>query len=191
LIQIWLERKKLIDIIRNKNINLHGLNLYFSTFEGLIWKTIFFYSFLNYFSMEKCGVGRGDFLEFLELFFNGEIWCGRSWCGMLLNFENYFSMEKADFFKFLELFFNRERWCGIRWYDMLFEFLEIFYFSMEKCDVAWCDFLKFLELFLNEERWHDIRWCDMLLEFSEIFFNRGRWHDIRWCNILTCWENRN
>jgi hypothetical protein len=44
--------KKLIDIIRDKNINLYGLHVYFSIAEGLIWKNIF--------------------LEFSELFFNGE-----------------------------------------------------------------------------------------------------------------------
>jgi hypothetical protein len=45
--------EKLIYIIRDKNINLYGLYLYFSTIEEMIWKYIFF-------------------LEFLELFFNGE-----------------------------------------------------------------------------------------------------------------------
>jgi hypothetical protein len=45
--------EKLIDIIRDKNINLYGLHLYFSTVEGLILKNIF--------------------LEFSELFFNGEM----------------------------------------------------------------------------------------------------------------------
>jgi hypothetical protein len=28
--------------IRDKNINLHGLHIYFSTVEGLIWENIFF-----------------------------------------------------------------------------------------------------------------------------------------------------
>jgi hypothetical protein len=36
-------------------------------------------------------VAWGDFLEFLELFFNRERWYGR-----LLNFQNYFLMEKYD-----------------------------------------------------------------------------------------------
>jgi hypothetical protein len=45
--------QKLIDIIRGKNINLHGLHFNFSTVEWLIWKYIYF-------------------LDFLELFFNGE-----------------------------------------------------------------------------------------------------------------------
>jgi hypothetical protein len=33
---------KLIDIIRDKNINLHRLSFYFSTVGGLVWKNIFF-----------------------------------------------------------------------------------------------------------------------------------------------------
>jgi hypothetical protein len=40
--------------------------------------------------MEKCDVGLGDFLQFSELFFNGEMYRG-----MLI--------------EFLKLFFNRER----------------------------------------------------------------------------------
>jgi hypothetical protein len=32
---------KIIDIIRDKNINLYGLHLYFSTIERLVWKYIF------------------------------------------------------------------------------------------------------------------------------------------------------
>jgi hypothetical protein len=58
MIQIWLE--KLIDIIRVKNINLHGLHLYFSTVEGLIWENIFFKFFQNYFSMKKDDVTTCD-----------------------------------------------------------------------------------------------------------------------------------
>jgi hypothetical protein len=53
---------KLIDIIRDKNINLYGLHLYFSIVERLIWKKI---------------------LKFSELFFNRE-----SWCVMLARWEN-------------------------------------------------------------------------------------------------------
>jgi hypothetical protein len=45
--------KKLINIIRDKNINLHGLYLYFSIIKGLIWKKIL--EFLELFSM-----GKGD-----------------------------------------------------------------------------------------------------------------------------------
>jgi hypothetical protein len=37
-----IRMEKLIDIIRDKNINLHGLYIYFSTVEGLIWKNILF-----------------------------------------------------------------------------------------------------------------------------------------------------
>jgi hypothetical protein len=37
-----IRMKKLIDIIRDKNINLHRLHLYFSIIEGLNWKIIFF-----------------------------------------------------------------------------------------------------------------------------------------------------
>jgi hypothetical protein len=33
--------EKLTDIIRYKNINLHGLHLYFSTVKWLIWENIF------------------------------------------------------------------------------------------------------------------------------------------------------
>jgi hypothetical protein len=36
-----IRMEKLIDIIRDKNINLHRLHPYFSTFEGLIWKIYF------------------------------------------------------------------------------------------------------------------------------------------------------
>jgi hypothetical protein len=45
-----IRMEKLIDIIR-ENINLHGLHLYFSRVEGLIWK-------------------KNIILEFLEIFFN-------------------------------------------------------------------------------------------------------------------------
>jgi hypothetical protein len=37
-----IRMKKLIDIIRDKNINLYGLHLYFYSIEGIIWKGIFF-----------------------------------------------------------------------------------------------------------------------------------------------------
>jgi hypothetical protein len=65
----------------------------------VVWGQIF-----NYFWMEKCDVGWGNFLEFLELFFNGEMWCG-----MLLEFS--------------ELFFNRERWFGIRRFSWIFRII--------------------------------------------------------------------
>jgi hypothetical protein len=52
------------------------------------------------FLIEKYDVSWGDFLEFLELVFNTERWCGMRWCGMLV--------------EFLELFFNREMWHGMR-----------------------------------------------------------------------------
>jgi hypothetical protein len=45
--------------------------------------------FQNYSSMEKGGRSWGDFLEFLELFFNGE-----RWYDMLLEFLAIFSMKK-------------------------------------------------------------------------------------------------
>jgi hypothetical protein len=57
----------------------------------------------NYFSMEKGYVAWGDFLEFLELFFNGERWHGIRWCYMLLKFS-----EKN----------NGERWNGMKWCDI-------------------------------------------------------------------------
>jgi hypothetical protein len=37
-----MRTKNLINVIIDKNINLDGLYLYFSTVEGLIWKDIFF-----------------------------------------------------------------------------------------------------------------------------------------------------
>jgi hypothetical protein len=47
--------------------------------------------------MEKGDVAWSDFIESVELFFNGDTWCGISWCGMLLKFsKKYFSMEKDD-----------------------------------------------------------------------------------------------
>jgi hypothetical protein len=50
----------------------------------------------NYFSMEKGDVTWGDFLVFLELFFNEKRWCGIKWCDMLLEFSEIFSMKKDD-----------------------------------------------------------------------------------------------
>jgi hypothetical protein len=57
--------------------------------------------------MEKGDVAWDDFLEFLELFFNGERWRGIKWCDMLL--------------KFSEIFFNNneEIWYDMRWCDIL------------------------------------------------------------------------
>jgi hypothetical protein len=144
------------------------------------------------------------FLEFFELFFNGEIWRGMRWfswifriifqwgnvtwrdmrwCGMLL--------------KFLELFLNREMWCGMRWFffnslnyfsiekgDMTWSLNFQNYSSTEKGEVAWGNFLEFLELFFN-----GIRWCGTLLKFLEIFFNGEIWHGMRLCDILARWEN--
>jgi hypothetical protein len=77
-------------------------------------------------------MGWGDFLEFLELFFNGEMWCD-----MLLKILRLFLIEKGDvawayFLKFLELFFNREMW-----YDMLLEFSELFFNGERWCDMWW------------------------------------------------------
>jgi hypothetical protein len=46
--------------------------------------------------MEEGGVAWVDFLKFLELFFNGEIWYGKMWLTCLLNFQKYFLMEKDD-----------------------------------------------------------------------------------------------
>jgi hypothetical protein len=37
-----IRMEKRIDIIRDKNINLHGLRLYFSIVEGVILENIFF-----------------------------------------------------------------------------------------------------------------------------------------------------
>jgi hypothetical protein len=112
--------------------------------------------------MENCDVGRGDFLEFLELFFNGEMWHGIRYCGMHLEFQDYFSIEKGDFLEFLELFLieKGDVACYLNFQN---------YFSMEKGDMAWGDFLEFLELFFIGERWCDIRWCGMLLVFLENF----------------------
>jgi hypothetical protein len=45
--------KKIIDINRDKNINLHRLYLYFSINEGPIWEKNIFKSFHNYFLMKK------------------------------------------------------------------------------------------------------------------------------------------
>jgi hypothetical protein len=36
-----IRMEKLIDIIRDKNINLNGLHLYFPTVKRLIWKIYF------------------------------------------------------------------------------------------------------------------------------------------------------
>jgi hypothetical protein len=49
----------------------------------------------NYFSIEKCDVIWGDFLEFLELFLIKK--CDVSWGDMpcYLNFQNSFSIEKC------------------------------------------------------------------------------------------------
>jgi hypothetical protein len=82
-------------------------------------------------------VARDDFLKFLELFFNREMWCGMRWCDMLLEFSELFCDRKGNvpwdyFLDFLKLFFNWESWHG-----MLLEFLEIF--LMEKDDMAWDD----------------------------------------------------
>jgi hypothetical protein len=74
-------------------------------------------------------MGCGDFLEFLELFFNGEMCCGVRWCDMLL--------------RFLELFVNRKSWCGMKCVTWYLNYQN--YFSMEKGDIVWGDFLKFLE----------------------------------------------
>jgi hypothetical protein len=61
-------------------------------------------NFQNYFSMDKGDKVWDDFLEFLELFFNGEKWCGIRWCDMFLEFS--------------EIFFSCERWHGMRWCDI-------------------------------------------------------------------------
>jgi hypothetical protein len=58
----------------------------------VVWGDVACYlNFQNYFSMEKGDVAWGDFFEFLELFFNGE-----RWCGILLEFLKIFLMEKDD-----------------------------------------------------------------------------------------------
>jgi hypothetical protein len=70
-----------------------------------------FLKFQNYFWIKKGDVEWGDFLEFLELFFNRERWHGMRWCDRLLEFEELFfnSMEKGDitsaiFLNFLNYF---------------------------------------------------------------------------------------
>ncbi len=73
-------------------------------------------------------MGWGDFLQFLELFFNGKYDMAWGDVACSLNFQNYLSIEKGDvawddFLEFLELFFNIERWRGMRWCGMLLEFL--------------------------------------------------------------------
>jgi hypothetical protein len=83
------------------------------------WSYIVIGNFQNYFSIEKDVVAWGDFLEFLELFFNRERWHGMRWCVMVL--------------KFSEFFFNEEKWCDMRWFSW---FLELF-FNRER----WCDML--------------------------------------------------
>jgi hypothetical protein len=93
--------------------------------------------FLIIFSMEKCDIGWGDFLEFSKLFFYGEMWCG-----MLIEFLELFSIEKCDvawgdFHEFLELILNREMWLSMRWYDMLLEFLELFFNEESWCGMRW------------------------------------------------------
>jgi hypothetical protein len=45
--------KKLINIIKDKNINLYGLHLYFSTVVRLIWKNIFSIVFRIIFKLRK------------------------------------------------------------------------------------------------------------------------------------------
>jgi hypothetical protein len=85
-------------IIFNREVMWHEvifLNFYnyFSIEKG---DMACYLNFQNYFSMEKGDVAWADFLEFLELFFNGE-----RWRGMLLEFS--------------EIFFNGERWHDLRW----------------------------------------------------------------------------
>jgi hypothetical protein len=57
--------------------------------------------------------GMSDFLKFLELVFNGEIWCV-----VLLEFLRLFLIEKLRWcdmlLEFSELFFNEEMWCDMR-----------------------------------------------------------------------------
>jgi hypothetical protein len=49
-------RIKIIDIIRDKNVNLYSLHLYFSIVEELICKKYIFIKFSELFLMEKGGV---------------------------------------------------------------------------------------------------------------------------------------
>jgi hypothetical protein len=46
--------------------------------------------------MEKGDVAWGDYLKFLELFFNEERWRGIRWCGMFIEFLEIFFKEKDD-----------------------------------------------------------------------------------------------
>jgi hypothetical protein len=54
-----IRMEKIIDVIRDKNINLHWLHLYFSIAGGLIWKYIFSRVF-KLFLMEKGDVASCD-----------------------------------------------------------------------------------------------------------------------------------
>jgi hypothetical protein len=168
----------------------HVCMLWEFTIDDPYWVIIHFLELLNYFSMEKYDMGWGDFLKFFELFFNGEMWSGMRWCGML--------------FEFSELFFNTNvMWHVMMWFSLFFRIIFQYrcdvtcddvicylnfqnYFSMEKGGVACGVFLEFLELFFSGERWRDIRWCGIIFEFSKIFFNEERWHGMRWCCILAC-----
>jgi hypothetical protein len=91
-------------------------------------------------------MGWDDFLKFLELFFNREMWHGMGWYRMIIEFSKIFFNRESDvtwvdFLKFLQLFFNRERRCGM--------------------------LLEFLDLFFNGEMWHNMRW--FFLIFLKLF----------------------
>jgi hypothetical protein len=67
--------------------------------------------------MEKCDMGWDDFLKFLELFFNREMWHGMGWYCMVIEFSKIFLIEK------------------VMWHELIF--LNFYnYFLIEKDDVA-------------------------------------------------------
>jgi hypothetical protein len=126
-------------------------------------------------------------VEFSEIFFNGGIWHGMRWCGILACWENWnkwlsLYMYRGYIFWYFLNYFSMEK-CDVVWGDLL-EFYNYFlmdkcdmacflnlqnYFSIEKGDVVWGNFLKCLELFFNREMWHGMRWHGMQLEFSVSF----------------------
>jgi hypothetical protein len=96
--------------------------------------------FQNYFSIEKGDVPWGDFLKFLDLFFNRERWYGMRWRGMLL--------------KILELFLNGERWRSMSWFSWMFR--NIFQWrKMTWRKVMWHAPWNFRNIFqLRKMTWH-------------------------------------
>jgi hypothetical protein len=93
--------------------------------------------------MEKGDMAWGDFLKFLELFFNRERWCDIRWFDMLLEFSKIFLLKKYDV-AWIEKGY-------VVWDDVTCYLNFQNYFLMKKGDMIWGDFLEFLELFLIEK----------------------------------------